>query len=102
MKKDHETNFMKTTFEERVRKLGLSDSETDELINKNQELLDLYYYPAMEMLIQKLPELKGKCNDGPYLAETADGKAYYEALFHRKTGTDMSVEECKKLLQEER
>ena len=100
MKKDHETNFMKTTFEERVRKLGLSDSETDELIQKNQELLDLYYYPAMEMLIQKLPELKGKCNDGPYLAETADGKAYYEALFHRKTGTDMSVEECKKLLQE--
>ncbi|MEE3350815.1 MAG: DUF885 family protein [Saccharofermentanaceae bacterium] len=99
MKKDHDTNFMKTTFDERVKKLGLSDRETEELINKNQELLDLYYFPAMEMLIEKLPELKGKCNDAPYLAETADGKAYYEALFARKTGTDMPVEEAKELLQ---
>ena len=51
------------------------------------------------MLIEKLPELKGLCNDTPYLASTADGKAYYEALFHLTTGTDMSVEECTELLQ---
>ena len=51
------------------------------------------------MLIEKLPELKGMCNDSPYLASTADGKAYYEALFHLSAGTDMSVEECTELLQ---
>lgn len=99
MQKDHDTNFMKTTFEERVNKLDISDKEKADYIQKNQELLDLYYYPAMEMLIEKLPELKGKCNDASYLAATADGKAYYEALFHSKTGVEMSVEDCTKLLQ---
>jgi uncharacterized protein (DUF885 family) len=100
MQKDHDTNFMKTTFEERVEKLDLSDRRKEELLQKNQELLDLYYYPAMEMLIEKLPELKGKCNDAPYLAATAEGKAYYEALFHSKTGVETSVEDCTKLLQD--
>ena len=99
MKKDHDTNFMITTFEERVKKLDLSDSETEDLILQNQQLLDQHYFPAMEMLVEKLPELKGMCNDAPYLAETVEGKQYYEALFHKKTGTEMSVEECTELLQ---
>lgn len=99
MQEDRDTNFMKTTFESRVGALHLSDQETKELIRRNDELLATSYYPAFEMLIEKLPELKGMCNDTPYLASTADGKAYYEALFHLTTGTDMSVEECTELLQ---
>ena len=101
MQEDRDTNFMKTTFESRVGALQLPDQETAELIKRNQELLDTVYYPAMEMLIERLPELKGKCNDAPYLAETSEGKAYYEALFHQKTGVELSVEECIDLLQKE-
>ena len=98
--KDHDTNFMRTSFEERIDNLDISESRKKELRQKNLELLDLYYYPAMEMLIEKLPELKGKCNDKTFLAATDEGKAYYEALFRSKTGVDMSVEECTELLQQ--
>ncbi len=100
MQKDHDTNFMRTSFEERIDNLDISESRKKELRQKNLELLDLYYYPAMEMLIEKLPELKGKCNDKTFLAATDEGKAYYEALFRSKTGVDMSVEECTELLQQ--
>ena len=82
MQENRDTHFLKTTFESRLGALHLSDQETADYMKKNQELLDTVYFPTMEMLIEKLQELKGLCNDEPYLAETVEGKAYYEARPH--------------------
>ncbi|MBR5975820.1 MAG: DUF885 family protein [Clostridiales bacterium] len=101
MQDNRDSHFMKTTFETRLESLDLSEQEKEDYKKRNQELLDTVYFPTMEMLIERLTELKGMCNDGPYLAETADGKAYYEALFHQKTGVEMSVSECTELLEQE-
>lgn len=100
MQEDRDINFMKTTFDSKVGALHLSDQETSDLIKRNQELLDTVYYPTMEMLIEKLQELKGICNDKKYLAYTPEGKAYYEALFHEKSGTSLPIEDATHLLDE--
>lgn len=97
---NRDTNFMKTTFESRVGALKLSDTETAEYIRRNNELLDTVFYPTFETLIEGLEALKGSCNDATYLAGTDEGKEYYEALFHLRAGTERSVDECIKLLQD--
>ena len=101
MQENRDTHFLKTTFESRLGALHLSDQETADYMKKNQELLDTVYFPTMEMLIEKLQELKGLCNDEPYLAETVEGKAYYEALFAFRSGVSYTVDECKDMLQAE-
>ena len=100
MLENQDTHFLVTTFETRLDALDLTDKEREDYINRNRELLDTVYFPTMEMLIERLTSLKGLCNDAPYLAETAEGRKYYEALFHQKTGVEMSVEECTDLLEE--
>lgn len=97
---NRDTHFMKTTFESRLGALSLSDTETQDYIDKNNELLDTVFYPTFEKLIEGLESLKGMCNDSIYLAGTDEGKQFYEALFHMSTGTDKSVEECIEILQE--
>ncbi len=101
MAENRDNHFLKTTFEERLEALDLSKSEKEEYIERNEELLETVFFPAMEMLATRLEGLKGMCNDEPYLASTEDGKAYYESLFHLRSGVDCTVEEGIALLQSE-
>lgn len=101
MADDRENHFLMTTFAERLEALDISEAEKNQYIQRNRELLDTVYFPAMEMLVERLEGLKGMCNDEPYLAYSDEGKEFYENLFHYHTGTMKPVEENIDMLQQE-
>lgn len=58
------------------------------------------FLPAYENVIATLSELDESKNHHTGLANMDNGKEYYELLFKEATGTDTSIEEVKKQLEE--
>ncbi len=68
-----------------------------------QQLDDAYrtsYLPAYETLIRELKALDPKDNHTGGLVHMENGKDYYEILFRQATGTDKSIDEVKKELED--
>ena len=57
------------------------------------------FFPAFEMIKREMESLKGKCNNTPSLNNSAEGKKYYTALLHTKTGMEITPDEGIKILQ---
>ncbi len=97
------THFLQTTFSERLEKLVadglLTASEAENYISENNRLLSTVMQPAYEMLGDGLFLLMGDGTSTPSgLCALPDGKAYYEWLVKRTTGSALSIEEIKELL----
>lgn len=101
MAENRDNHFLKTTFEERLEALDLKSSDKEKYIMRNENLLDTVFFPTMEMMCTRLEELKGMCNDEPFLASTEEGKKYYESLFQIRAGSGRSVEESIEILQQQ-
>ncbi len=96
--KDHEGNYMYTTFEDRVNAMDLDDAVKKDLIAKNKEILDTSFFPAYEELKKNMETLRGTAKTSGKICEMQGGKAFYEKYFQLRSGTSLTIDEAKKFL----
>ncbi len=97
---DPENNFLIHYFNEKISMYdGLSevDIATYQAINRDAVLNKVI--PAYKLLIDTLRELKGSGTNKAGLYYYPEGQAYYECLTKMKTGSDKSMEEMIKMLE---
>lgn len=96
------THFLQTTFEERLQELCdkniISEKEMVNYTATNNRLLSTVMLPAYEALSDALFLLEDTGVNPDGLAHYPDGKAYYEYLVYKSTGSSRSVEEIKNML----
>lgn len=97
--KDHDGNYMYTTFEERIAELNLDDATAQDFIKRNKEILDTSFFPAYEELAANMKTLFGTAKTSGKLCEMEGGKEFYEKYLQSRSGTNLSVEECMELLK---
>lgn len=83
-----QTGIMADTFLSRLDTLsGLTEEERDELIARNEELLENDFTNAYVSLTDGLMELKGKLDTPTGVSSLPEGRAYYEYLLKSSTYT---------------
>lgn len=100
---DTDTHFLQTTFQERLQILvnqqEITEDESLAYQTQNNRLLKTVMKPAYEALADGLFLLMGDGTSLPTgLSSRPDGKAYYEWLVKKNTGSDLSIREIKALL----
>lgn len=88
-----EDNYLISTFNTRIEKLGLSQEKTDLYKSQNEEAFLNKIVPAYENMIESLKEFKGKCVNDQGLCYFEKGREYYQFLVSYYTGTDYTPEE---------
>ena len=82
---EKEGGMLDVSFRERLENLPeLTQEEKDGYIEENLELLRTDYIPAYRTLAEGLAALKGAGGEEPLLADTQEGKKYYEYLVRTK------------------
>ena len=97
---DHDGNYMYTTFEDRVNAMDLDASAKQDLIARNKEILDTSFFPGYERLAENMKTLYGTAKTSGSLSEMPGGKEFYEKYFRYCSGTDLTIDEAKKLLED--
>lgn len=98
--KDPDSNFLISTFEEKLKALGLPAAKQTEYMLENRTALFTYVLPAYELLADAMKSCLGT-NKNPYgLCHYNGGKEYYEISVQAKTGSDRTIKEMKLLLQD--
>lgn len=96
--KDPDSNFLISTFEERLEELPLSASEKTEFLLANQSALYAYIFPAYELLAETLNECLGTGQNELGLCYFENGKDYYALFAKTITGSDKTIEQLKTTL----
>lgn len=98
---DAEVEPMVATFDEKIEKLDLTETEKSDYIKRNGEYVQKYYLPVYEKTIDLMEELKGsRSNDGGLCGYGDDGRKYYEAIIMDNTSSRMTPEEVAEFLEE--
>ena len=92
-----ESNYLISTFVERIGQLGLSAGEQSSYIKKNAYMLQSYILPAYSKLVSEIQKLKGSGTNNEGFCYLPEGKAYYEQVVAEATGSDRSIEELEDL-----
>lgn len=99
--KNPEKNYLITVFDKRIQNVsGLSAEEKSSFKAQNKEAVLKSVIPAYQNLINALKKLKGTGKNGGGLCHLKKGKEYYAYLVKTKTGSDRSLDEINKLLDE--
>lgn len=97
-----DSNYLLTTFEERLSKIpGLSSTVKRDYQKKNQEMIANAVVPAYESLINALLKLRGSGKNEKGVCYLPNGKEYYSYVVERDTGSPRSVSEIKKLIHDQ-
>ena len=108
------SHYLYDTFEKRVEALmdasdsgdstsgmstsgALSSVECQSLIDENAHCIEEYVFPAYELLADGLRNLMGSCKNEQGLCHFPDGKAYYELLVRKVTGSERTILELQTL-----
>lgn len=95
-----EENFLIPVFNNKIDELSfLNKLEREELKCINQSLVNNEFLNAYKYLRNELIKLKDIANNSGGLATLPNGKEYYEALFQKATGSDLSIPEAKIYLE---
>ncbi|MBP5491812.1 MAG: DUF885 domain-containing protein [Clostridiales bacterium] len=96
---NHDGNYMYTSFEEKINNLDCDDATKADLIARNKEALDNSFFPAYEMLGEKMASLYGTATTNGNLCEMEGGKEFYERYFQYRSGTSLTVDEAIEILE---
>lgn len=98
-----DSNFLLDTFANRLDSMdGLSASDKETYITRNQEVIADHVIPAYTQMISGLTKLLGCGRNDWGLCQYKDGKAYYEALVSYNTGLDLTIEEIEQQIADAR
>lgn len=91
------SNYLYSSFEERLQSLDLSEEERKRYIKTNSTNIEAFVFPAYRELIDALTKLRetGKNNNG--LCYLPDGDQYYELTVAGQTGSSRSISELRSL-----
>lgn len=96
-----EDNFLLKVFSNKINTLeGLSDSDKKEYCQENETAVLEYVIPAYQTLMEGLEALKGKGSHEGGLCQLERGKEYYAFLMESVTGSQRSVKEIDRLLDQ--
>lgn len=91
------SNYLYTSFEERLAELDLPEKEASHLIDMNQQNIETYVFPAYEELCTALSSLRDTGTNTMGLCYLPDGDKYYEQTVASQTGSSRSIPELQKL-----
>lgn len=91
--KDTENHYLITTFENRLKKLELSEQKLASYVKQNAEILEKQVYPAYEDMIAELQSLLGTGTNDGGICHFEGGKEYYELLVYSETGCNDTIDE---------
>lgn len=97
--KDHDGNYMYQTFEDRINAMDLDDATKQDLISRNKEILDNSFFPGYERLAENMKTIYGTATTNGSLCAMPGGKEFYEKYFQYRSGTDLTIDEAKALLE---
>lgn len=96
-----EKNYLISGFDKKIQGVsGLSPEDKSSFIAQNKEAVLKSVIPAYQNLIGALKKLKGTGKNGGGLCHLKKGKKYYAYLVKAKTGSDRSLDEINKLLDD--
>lgn len=96
-----DSNYLYSTFVERIKGLELSESEKSNYIKRNAQMLQSYVLPAYSQLISAVQSLKGTGKNEEGLCHLPKGKEYYEQVAKESTGSEKSVTELEELTRQQ-
>lgn len=96
-----DSNYLYSSFEERLENLELTEAERNSYIDMNSQCIDDYIFPSYAELKEGLNSLRttGKNNNG--LCYLPNGKEYYELLVASETGSSRTIPELQRLTQQQ-
>lgn len=99
MMKSRETNYLITTFDDRIDAFdGIDDAKKGEYKKQNKDAILNTVLPAYESMVETVKTFYGKATIEGGLAKLADGKEYYEKLVRYDTGSTKNMDEIITLL----
>ena len=100
---NREEHYLITTFDHKLTQMTeLSDAERQTYQAKNETIVKETILTAYERLASALTELLGSGTNNAGLCHFPDGTEYYEYLVRHNTGSDKSVREIQKMVEEQR
>jgi uncharacterized protein (DUF885 family) len=98
--KETKDKYLITIFNDKVKDYpGLTEEEIKNYEAANEDAILNNVIPAYQLLIDTLTSLKGTGKNDGGLCNYDKGKAYYEYLIKVNTGSNRSIEELKKMLE---
>lgn len=88
-----------SSLKDHVDEMDLSSEAKENYKKQMEEAYKTSFLPAYQNIIDTMNELKKAKNHTSGLANMENGKAFYEILFRKATGTDDSVNEVKQRLE---
>ena len=79
----------------------LSESEKKDLMQQNLDLVTHHVFPAYQLLVRGLENLKQICRNQKGLYYLPQGRAYYEYLVQVSTGSALSVDSIQNRIQKQ-
>ena len=96
-----DNHYLIDSFNRRIDSIDFLDNNAKELYKSaNITQIKESVIPAYEYIISELPKLKGTCKNEGGLANYKNGKEFYELLVRDYTGSDKSVPEIKKMIED--
>lgn len=92
-----ESNYLISTFVDRIKELNISSAQQSSYIKKNAQMLQSYVLPAYSRLVSAVQSLKGTGKNEEGLCHLPDGKNYYEQVVEEATGSGRTVPELEDL-----
>lgn len=92
-----ESNYLISTFVDRLKELNISSAQQSSYIKKNAQMLQSYVLPAYSRLVSAVQSLKGTGKNEEGLCHLPDGKNYYEQMVEEATGSGRTVPELEDL-----
>lgn len=96
-----ESNYLYSTFVERLGGLKLSDAEKSNYIKRNAQMLQSYVLPAYSQLISAVQSLKGTGKNEEGLCHLPKGKEYYEQVVREATGSEKTVPQLEEMTRQQ-
>lgn len=79
----------------------LTESEKKDLMQQNLDLVIHHVFPAYQLLIRGLANLKQSCQNQKGLCCLPQGRSYYEYLVRASTGSSLSVDSIQNRIQKQ-
>jgi len=96
------SHFLVTSFKERLESCDfLDDSQKTIYEIQNQNILNTYFVPAYQKLCRSLETLRGTGTNPYGLYHIPNGVHYFEYLLEYSVGTDLSIAEIRRMLEDQ-
>ena len=102
IEKDPSLHLLVTVFNRKTDEADfLTESEKEELIQQNLDIVTHHIFPAYRLLIHGLKNLKQSCQNQNGLCCLPQGRAYYEYLVQASTGSALSIDSIQNRIQKQ-